>query len=412
MKIKLFIGTIFALALLWFLGTFALAQGETPSPYAGMENPFPWADNVTRTAGKATYQASCLSCHGTSGSNISPADFSASSYSNNLLDRPDYYFWVISEGRIDRGMPAYVSALSDEKRWQVLTYIWSLGEGPAKEIPPVVSPPLEHGALPECFRCHTRALTEGHSKLGIGSDACLICHSSTKMGLLRLFDGNDIPRTDSPKLCGQCHSDRYAAWQKGDHGLLPKDSVAAGIPTNVRPKCADCHNPHQPKITLTPETVIPTNALTEDGKLNCLACHVRVLKGHDKLGTANAACWSCHSSTEMTSLHLANDEAKLPLSSSTPLCAQCHQSRYKSWTEGTHGVPAWKEGEPGIFGSEKVKCTNCHDPHQPQMPLVNITIPHPVPAPEPPPPPLQLLAIVGISLLLATVIGIAITRGE
>lgn len=412
MKVKIFIGIIFALALMWVMGTAAFAQDEPPAPYAGMKNPFPWGDAATQTAGKAVYQASCLSCHGASGSNILPADFGASSYSNKIIERPDYYFWTISEGRIDRGMPAYISALSDEKRWQVLTYVWSLGKGPAKEIPPIVSPPLEHGALPECFRCHTRALTGGHSKLGIGADACLLCHSNTRMGFLHLFDGSDIPRTDSPKLCAQCHPEKFAAWQKGDHGLLPKDSIAAGIPTNVRPKCADCHNPHQPKITLTPDIVIPTNALTEDGKLNCLACHVRILKGHNALGNGSTACWSCHMSTEMTSLHLANSAQRLPLSNSTPLCAQCHQGRYQNWLDGTHGVPAWKEGEPGIFGSEKVKCTNCHDPHQPQMPLIGITKPHPVPTPPSPAPPVQLLMVIGISLVLTTLIGIAVARGE
>ncbi len=82
-----------------------------------------------------------------------------------------------------------------------------------------------------------------------------------------------------------------------------------------------------------------------DIPLDCLSHHVQVLKGHDKLGEGNEACWSCHLSTQMTTLHLAGGET-LPLSDFPRLCAQCHQKRYEAWNEGTHGVPAWKEGDP------------------------------------------------------------------
>ena len=114
----------------------------------------------------------------------------------------------------------------------------------------------------------------------------------------------------------------------------------------------------------------------------------------------------------MTTFHLAGGDARLSMSESAKLCGQCHQARYQAWNEGTHGVPAWKEGEPALFGSELVKCANCHDPHQPQVPLLNITIPPPAPTPPPPPAPLQLLAILGISLLVTVGLGIAVTRGE
>ena len=412
MKLKLLLGIVSSFLLFWAFSTAVFAQGETPAPYAGLQNPFPWTDNVTQASGKVTYQLSCQGCHGTFGNNLSIADFSASRYSNNLIERPDYYFWLISEGRTDKGMPAYSSTLSEKQRWQVLTYVWSLGRGAIIETPSQTTPQLEHGALPDCFRCHTRALTKGHDALGSGSAACLTCHSSTQMGMLRLFDGTDIPQTDSPKLCGQCHPDRYAAWQKGTHGVLTRENGTVGIPTNVKPKCADCHDPHQPRMSLTTGTTVPSLKSNENGKLECLSCHVRELKGHDKLGSGSEACWACHLSTEMTTFHLAGGDARLSTSESTKLCGQCHQDRYQNWSEGTHGVPAWKEGEPAIFGGEKVICANCHDPHQPQVPLLNITKPHPAPTPSPPPPPLQLLAILGISLVITTGIGIAVTRGE
>ena len=412
LKLKLLIGVIFAFGLLWVLGAAALAQGETPAPYAGQKNPYPWADNVTQAAGQAIYQTSCRGCHGATGSNIDNVDFSTSRYSNDLIARQDYYFWAVSEGRLDKGMPAYKSNLSEAQRWQVLAYIWGLGAGPIDQNAhqPEVIPQLEHGALPDCFRCHTRSLRDGHDKFGAASAGCLTCHSSTRMGKLHLFDGTDIERSDSPKLCGQCHSDKYDAWQKGTHGTLARNTNGSGIPTNVKPRCADCHDPHQPKMSVT-GTSLPSLVSTKGGKLDCLSCHVRALKGHDKLGTGSAACWACHLSTEMTTLHLSGQDTGFPLADSVKLCAQCHQKRYQDWVDGTHGVPAWKEGEPAIFGSEKVRCTNCHDPHQPQIPLLNITKPHPAPTPDAPAPPLQLLAVVGISLALTTAVGIAVTRG-
>ena len=92
---------------------------------------------------------------------------------------------------------------------------------------------------------------------------------------------------------------------------------------------------------------------------------------------------------------------------SPQLCAQCHQKRYDAWKEGTHGVPTWKEGDFANRGIEKPKCASCHDPHQPQITLLNITKPHPQPAPSPPPPSAEPLIILGISLLLVIVVGIA-----
>ena len=411
LKLKLLLGIVSAFFLFWALATVAFAQGEPPAPYAELQNPFPWTSNTTQKTGEVIYLRSCQGCHGIFGNNISTADFSTTRYSNNLIERPDYYFWILSEGKLPK-MPAYKDSLSDEQRWQVLSYVWSLGMGAIIETPSLTAPQLEHGTLPDCFRCHTRALTKGHDALGSGSGACLTCHSSTQMGMLRLFDSTEISQSDSPKLCGQCHPDRYDAWQKGTHGVLTRAAGTVGIPTNVKPKCADCHDPHQPQISLTTGTSVPLLKPSDSGKLDCLSCHVRVLKGHDKLGSGSEACWACHLSTEMTTFHLAGGDARLSKSESVKLCGQCHQERYRDWSEGTHGVPAWKEGEPALFGSDKVICANCHDPHQPQVPLLNITKPHPAPTPAAPPPPVQLLTILGISLLVTTGLGIAVTRGE
>ncbi len=292
-KFRAGLAAVLIIFLLWVLTTAVLAQGEPPPPYSGLQNPFPWNDTSAQTIGRELYQPQCSSCHGADGSNLTESDFSTDDYSLSIEQRPDYYFWVLSEGRPDKGMPAYKSSLSEEQRWQVLTYIWLLGkEGLSQEV-----------VLPE-----VASLSEP-----------------------------DIP-------------------------------------------------------------------------LDCLSHHTQVLKGHDKLGEGSEAYWACHLSTQMTTLHLAGGETEFSLSDSPRLCAQCQQKRSEAWHEGTHGVSAWKEGSPEVRGSEKEKCTSCHNPHRPQVTLLNITKPHPAPAPPPPPPPVNLLMILGISLVSVIALGVAVVR--
>lgn len=147
MKLKWLLITIPVTLFLWVLATAAMAQegspDEVPVPYAGMENPFSWSDASAQEAGKGIYQLSCLGCHGASGDSIARADFSAADFPQNLEESPDRYFWILSEGRLDKGMPPYKSSLSEEQRWQVLTYLWSLGE---TAPPPPVTPPLKEEA--------------------------------------------------------------------------------------------------------------------------------------------------------------------------------------------------------------------------------------------------------------------------
>lgn len=145
MKFRAFFVAVSVTFLLWVLATAVMAQEEPPPPYAGLRNSFPWDDASVQEAGQGLYQRSCLGCHGAGGSNIGGADFSTADYSQNLEERPDFYFWILSEGRINLGMPPFKSSLSEEQRWQVMTYLWSLGgaSAPSEVIPPSTTPPAE-----------------------------------------------------------------------------------------------------------------------------------------------------------------------------------------------------------------------------------------------------------------------------
>ena len=132
--------------LLFVLAAGVMAQeppNEVPSPYAGIKNPFAWDDTSAQESGKKLYQQSCLGCHGANGDNIAGADFSAVEFPQNLEEVPDFYFWILSEGRLDKGMPPYKSSLSEEQRWQVLTYLRSLGKAVPPEVTPPAKPPAE-----------------------------------------------------------------------------------------------------------------------------------------------------------------------------------------------------------------------------------------------------------------------------
>ncbi len=120
------IAALLAIILIAALTTFALAQTEAPSPYKGLKNPSPWTDAQAQAAGKNVYQQNCVGCHGTAGSGLPAFDFSSADFSKKMETGPDFYFWVVSEGRLAKGMPGYKSSLSDEQRWQALTYVWSL----------------------------------------------------------------------------------------------------------------------------------------------------------------------------------------------------------------------------------------------------------------------------------------------
>ncbi len=148
-RVKLSLIILTVVFLLGVIPVAVLAQEEVPPPYAGLKNPFPWSDAAAQEAGKGIYRQSCLGCHGIKGDNLASFDFSTADYAQSLEGRPDFSFWALSEGRLDKGMPPYKSALSEEQRWQLLTYIWSLGAAASPEVtpPPPPLPPVEGGTL-------------------------------------------------------------------------------------------------------------------------------------------------------------------------------------------------------------------------------------------------------------------------
>lgn len=135
MNFKCIIIATLAILLLIITVSISLAQEEPPSSYDGLQNPFSWTDAQAQAAGKKVYQQSCAGCHGGNGAGVAGFDFSSPSFSQSLQNKPGPYFGIVSEGALSKGMPPYESLLSEEQRWQTLTYIWSLSAAPPQPTP-------------------------------------------------------------------------------------------------------------------------------------------------------------------------------------------------------------------------------------------------------------------------------------
>ena len=119
----------------------------------------------------------------------------------------------------------------------------------------VPSPPFSDGIFP-CSDCHAqmkpnrtrRVLKDMHDDIDLQHDAehrwCLDCHDADNRDVLHLASGEPVPFSESYRLCGQCHGDKYRDWRVGVHGRRTGD-------WNGHKKyllCVNCHNPHQPRF--------------------------------------------------------------------------------------------------------------------------------------------------------------------
>jgi hypothetical protein len=94
-----------------------------------------------------------------------------------------------------------------------------------------------------------RELTEEHTNIQLKNHAekerwCLDCHDLKNRDKLRLVSGEQIDFTESYRLCGQCHGDKYRDWRTGIHGK--RTGQWNGKKQYLL--CAHCHNPHNPRF--------------------------------------------------------------------------------------------------------------------------------------------------------------------
>lgn len=111
---------------------------DPPAEYAGLTNPYE-GDPQAIAAGEEIYNANCATCHGEEGHGDGPAAQGLDPAPASLADRAmmgdmsdGLLFWRVTEGGamepFNSAMPAWGDVLTEEERWQVISYIRTLGE--------------------------------------------------------------------------------------------------------------------------------------------------------------------------------------------------------------------------------------------------------------------------------------------
>jgi hypothetical protein len=148
-----------------------------------------------------------------------------------------------------RAAPPVAKAPAPEKKKEVL-----FEAGP---------PPFSEGIFP-CMECHrdqkdpTRRELSFHDEQQAVFDHdaehrwCLDCHDLENRDVLRLASGAAVPFTESYRLCGQCHGDKFRDWRAGVHGRR----VGSWDGAKTYLLCVSCHNPHSPAFKGVKEIVV------------------------------------------------------------------------------------------------------------------------------------------------------------
>ncbi len=173
---------------------FRTQPGPTPTPSL----PPP---GLSMQTGRSLFQRHCAACHGLRGQgNGAQAAALRARFPDARLDLTESlakrtaslrdWFQVVTQGRIERGMPPWSGALSEPERWAVTLYAWSLATPP-------------------------EALAEAESRY---RDTCAGCHGE---------DGRKgpAPLADPDRVLGSAPAAWVEALQPGRipaHGGLPK----------------------------------------------------------------------------------------------------------------------------------------------------------------------------------------------
>lgn len=106
---------------------------KAPEKARAKRNPFE-KDPDAVVAGRILFEQRCAECHGDTaeGGKKGPSLRAA-----EIQDaEPGAIFWILTNGVVRKGMPVW-SKLPEPQRWQLVTFIKSLGPAPAKtEAPP------------------------------------------------------------------------------------------------------------------------------------------------------------------------------------------------------------------------------------------------------------------------------------
>ncbi|GAC1701848.1 MAG: hypothetical protein NVS9B4_05940 [Candidatus Acidiferrum sp.] len=133
-----FLGALVIVAAL-VLGSFARAQNSgfhnAPATAKAVKNPYEGQASAV-AAGKKIYAAKCVACHGEGGHGTGVVPALTSGPAQSATDGE--LFWFITQGDLNSGMPSW-KALPQQQRWQVVSFVKSLGSAREKESTPAAA---------------------------------------------------------------------------------------------------------------------------------------------------------------------------------------------------------------------------------------------------------------------------------
>jgi uncharacterized CHY-type Zn-finger protein len=120
----------------------------------------------------------------------------------------------------------------------------------------------------DCYTCHEKnkappirldpagkiLIPKEHADIVMGhgshdrNNNCFNCHNDQNLLTLQSRDGHEVKFDNIPALCGSCHGPTYRDWEAGAHGRISGSWNHANEADYTRLSCANCHNPHAPKI--------------------------------------------------------------------------------------------------------------------------------------------------------------------
>ena len=103
-----------------------LSIARAPMPMRAQNNPYQGQPEAIE-AGEKLFHQHCAECHGESAEGTRRAPNLRDSEVQNAP--PGAIFWVLTNGIVWHGMPVW-SKLPEPQRWQLVTYIKSLGAQP------------------------------------------------------------------------------------------------------------------------------------------------------------------------------------------------------------------------------------------------------------------------------------------
>ena len=101
---------------------------NAPEKARAKRNPFEQSTDAV-SAGKILFEQHCAECHGETALGGKKAPSLRAVEIQNAA--PGAIFWILTNGVVRRGMPVW-SKLPEPQRWQLVTYIKSLGVAPSE----------------------------------------------------------------------------------------------------------------------------------------------------------------------------------------------------------------------------------------------------------------------------------------